>query len=285
MSTARFCQLFDMPERTWRRWQARARAGKQAKGPWPQPAREAATGLAVRHALAHPAWGHRKVWAMVRHDQHVVSQATVLRLLRDEGLLLPAAYQRERRQLAQRRKAAFAKDPTGPSQAPQGHTGLRPSRFETTAGGYLARWPEVAGTHRSSSEHACRLPRGEQARPRLAAVERAPAELRGARSSHPARLGARGATRRRLLRLVGTVSPTVGPSAVPPRRSVGYARKASPSPETDAQCRGKRSARTRLRPLSRAVLPDEIDGRAHPRERATDWPVELLEIRPREATP
>jgi DNA-binding transcriptional regulator YiaG len=26
MSTARFCHLFDMPERTWRRWQAKARA-------------------------------------------------------------------------------------------------------------------------------------------------------------------------------------------------------------------------------------------------------------------
>ena len=116
MSTTRFCQLFDMPERTWRRWQAKARAGKQPKGPWPQPAREAAGRLAVQHALAHPAWGHRKVWAMVRHDRHVVSQATVLRLLRDEGLLLPAAYQRERRQLAQRRKAAFATDPTGPNQ-------------------------------------------------------------------------------------------------------------------------------------------------------------------------
>jgi hypothetical protein len=32
VSTARFCHLFDMPERTWRRWQARARAGGQPKG-------------------------------------------------------------------------------------------------------------------------------------------------------------------------------------------------------------------------------------------------------------
>ena len=34
------------------------------------------------------------IWAMVRHDGHVVSEATVLRLLRDEGLILPAAHQR-----------------------------------------------------------------------------------------------------------------------------------------------------------------------------------------------
>jgi hypothetical protein len=53
---------------------------------------------------------------MCRHDGHRVSQATVLRLLRDEGLLLEVTYQRERRQLAARRKAAFATEPTGPNQ-------------------------------------------------------------------------------------------------------------------------------------------------------------------------
>src|SRR3712207_9508527 len=58
----------------------------------------------------------RSVWAMCRHDGHRVSQASVLRLLRDEGLLLEATYQRERRQLAARRKAAFATEPSGPNQ-------------------------------------------------------------------------------------------------------------------------------------------------------------------------
>ena len=53
---------------------------------------------------------------MVRHHGHVVSEATILRLLWDEGLILPAAYQRERRTLAERMKAAFAKEPTGPNQ-------------------------------------------------------------------------------------------------------------------------------------------------------------------------
>jgi putative transposase len=53
---------------------------------------------------------------MCRHDRHRVSQATVLRLLRDEGLLLEVTCQRERRQLAARRKAAFATEPTGPNQ-------------------------------------------------------------------------------------------------------------------------------------------------------------------------
>lgn len=129
MSTARFCELIDMPERTWRRWQAKARHGKPVKGP--RPARSAAAEFVLTHALNHPAWGHRKIWAMVRHDGHVVSEASVLRLLRDQGLILPAEYQRERRQLAQRRKAAFATEPTGPNQVWQ----LDFSEFETTAGG------------------------------------------------------------------------------------------------------------------------------------------------------
>jgi len=97
MSTTRFCELIDMPERTWRRWQAKARAGQRPKGPWPRPAREAAAELVDKHALDYPVWGHRKIWAMVRHDGHVVSEATVLRRLRDRGLILPDQYQRERR--------------------------------------------------------------------------------------------------------------------------------------------------------------------------------------------
>ncbi len=68
---------------------------------------------------------------MVRHDGLVVSEATILRLLRDERLILPAEYQRERRKLAERRKAAFAEEPTGPNQVWQ----LDFSEFETTSGG------------------------------------------------------------------------------------------------------------------------------------------------------
>lgn len=66
MSTTRFCALIGMPERTWRRWQAKARTSWPPKGPWPQPARDAARDLAVKHAMAHPAWGNRKVWALAR---------------------------------------------------------------------------------------------------------------------------------------------------------------------------------------------------------------------------
>ncbi|AQP46184.1 transposase [Tessaracoccus flavus] len=131
MSTARFVKLIDMPERTWRRWQAKARQDRRPKGPWPQPARTAARDLVVGHALAKPAWGHRKIWALTRHAGHEVSQATVLRLLRDEGLLLASEYQKQRRDLAADRRAAFAKTPDGPNQVWQ----LDFSEFETTSGG------------------------------------------------------------------------------------------------------------------------------------------------------
>ena len=70
--------------------------------------------------------------AMVGHDGHIVSAATILRMLRDEGPILAADYQRERRRrLAERRKAAFAADPNGSNQVWQ----LDLSEFETTSGG------------------------------------------------------------------------------------------------------------------------------------------------------
>ena len=64
-------------------------------------------------ARKHPAWGHRKIWAMARHGGHQLTMSTVLRVLRDEGLLLEASYQRERRRLAAERKAAFCDPPLG----------------------------------------------------------------------------------------------------------------------------------------------------------------------------
>jgi len=131
MSTSRFCRLIDMPERTWRRWQARSRGGEPVRGPWPMPVSTVAEAAVVKHAEAHPAWGHRKVWAMCRFDGHVLSPATVLRIMRRRGLLLAADYQRERRRLAAARRAVFVTPPDGPNQVWQ----LDFSEFETTGGG------------------------------------------------------------------------------------------------------------------------------------------------------
>ena len=67
---------------------------------------------------------------MTRRDCVQVSASTVMRALKDENLLQPAAYQRERRQLAAARKAAFVVPPTGPNQVWQ----MDFSDFETIAG-------------------------------------------------------------------------------------------------------------------------------------------------------
>jgi putative transposase len=131
MSTTRFCRLIDMPERTWRRWQAHTRRGDPTRGPWPMPVSNVVEPVVVKYAEAHPAWGHRKVWAMCRFDGYQVSPATVLRILRRRGLILTATYQRERRALAAARKAAFVNPPTGPNQVWQ----LDFSEFETAGGG------------------------------------------------------------------------------------------------------------------------------------------------------
>ncbi len=102
-------------------------ARRKARG----PRRCARRDVIIELATAHPAWGHRKIWAMARHDGYRLSQRTVARLLDAEGLLLKQDYQRERRELAKARKAAFAAAPTGPNQVWQ----LDFSEYETTAGG------------------------------------------------------------------------------------------------------------------------------------------------------
>ena len=144
MPTTRFCELFGIPERTYRRWQARSRARKPAKGPWPRPARSSNRDVVVALATQHPAWGHRKIWAMARHSGHPVTASTVLRILDDGGLLLKAHYQRERRQLAQQRRAAFAEPPTAPNQVWQ----FDFSECETTKGGT---WRGAGHTRRRCS--------------------------------------------------------------------------------------------------------------------------------------
>ena len=131
MPTSRFCALAGIPERTYRRWQARARAGEPVKGPWPAPVAERVEPWVVKHAEAHPAWGHRKVWALCRHEGMQVSASTVERIMRARGLLQNRDYTAELRQIAAARRAAFTDPPTGPNQVWQ----LDFSEYETTAGG------------------------------------------------------------------------------------------------------------------------------------------------------
>src|SRR5690348_14481516 len=55
------------------------------KGPWPAPRVDAIDALAAKYAADWPAWGHRKVAAMMRADGHAVSTSTVQRALRRRG--------------------------------------------------------------------------------------------------------------------------------------------------------------------------------------------------------
>lgn len=108
MAILGFCGLLVIPERTWRCWRARARVGQPVKGPWPAPSRDRHRAAVVSMASKYPAWGHRQIWAMVRHDGHRVSPSTVVRITTFDGLLLRVDDQKQRRELARQRKTAVA---------------------------------------------------------------------------------------------------------------------------------------------------------------------------------
>jgi putative transposase len=132
MPVSRFCQLIGIPRRTYQRWLARSRAGgPQVKGPWPAPVVDAVEALVAKYAADWPAWGHRKIYGLMRADGHRVSPSSVERAMRRRDLLQPVDYAGQRRQLAKARKAAFADPPIGPNQVWQ----LDFSEYETTTGG------------------------------------------------------------------------------------------------------------------------------------------------------
>jgi transposase InsO family protein len=131
MPTARFTRLVGIPERTYRRWQAKARRGLPAKGPWPTPAQDRAEDALVATADAWPAWGHRKIAQLVRVDGTAVADSTALRALKRNGRVLEPDYARQRRDLAAARRAAFGVAPSGPNQVWQ----LDFTEYETIQGG------------------------------------------------------------------------------------------------------------------------------------------------------
>ena len=132
MPTSRYCRMLGIPERSYRRWQARARQQRNPLGPWPRPVSMRVEAELVRLAGRWPAWGHRILAQVGRLDHGLaVSDSTAYRVLDRAGLCLPVDYTRERRDLAAARRAAFVEPPTRPHQVWQ----LDFTEYETTQGG------------------------------------------------------------------------------------------------------------------------------------------------------
>jgi putative transposase len=132
LTVSRFAELIGVPRRTYHYRLAKHRAGDPPKGPWPAPVVDRIEPQVAKYAGEWDAWGHRKIWALMRHDGHQVgSVSSVRRAMARRGLLQPVRYQAERRQLAQARRAVFVDPPTRRNRVWQ----MDFSEFETSAGG------------------------------------------------------------------------------------------------------------------------------------------------------
>lgn len=130
LSVARFCARLGIPSSTWYHWRAGELRGRPVRR-WPAPVVDRIEQPAAETAHRYSAWGHRKIWAMLRADGVRVSASSVQRALKRRNLLLPVRYQAERRQLAVRRRATFVAAPTRRNRVWQTDF----SQFETAGGG------------------------------------------------------------------------------------------------------------------------------------------------------
>lgn len=131
ISVTRWCERLGIPRSTYYHRLRRARQGPVGKGPWPAPTVGAIEDAAALYATDWAAWGHRKVWAMMRADGYHMSQSSILRALRRRGLVQPVDYQRQRRELARARKKRFLDPPARRNRVWQ----MDFSEFETLSGG------------------------------------------------------------------------------------------------------------------------------------------------------
>ena len=132
VTVVRFCELAGIPQSTWYRHRARwLCAVEPVKGPWPAPKRREFEAVVHFLALRYPAWGHRKIWALTVARGYEVSVSTVYRIMFERGLVHPARYQGERRELAKARRAVFHDPPTRRNRVWQTDF----SELETRAGG------------------------------------------------------------------------------------------------------------------------------------------------------
>lgn len=126
----RFCARLGIPASTWYHWRAGHLRGRPVRR-WPAPVVDAIEEQAALTAHRWSAWGHRKIWAMLRADGVRVSRSSVLRALARRDLLMPVRYQAERRHLAQARRALFVAAPTRRNRVWQTDF----TEYETSRGG------------------------------------------------------------------------------------------------------------------------------------------------------
>ena len=138
MPVRRFLERLGIPRSTWYHWREAHLRGRPLRR-WPAPVVDAIEQTAADTALRWSAWGHRKIWAMLRADGVRVSRSSVLRALARRDLLLPARYQAERRALAAARRALFVEPPTRRNRVWQADF----TEFETSTGGTWRLMPVV----------------------------------------------------------------------------------------------------------------------------------------------
>ena len=91
MPVRRFVAGLGIPASTWYHWRAGHLRGRSVRR-WPAPVVDAIEEPAAQMAYRWSAWGHRKIWAMLRADGVAVSRSSVERALRRRDLLMPVRY-------------------------------------------------------------------------------------------------------------------------------------------------------------------------------------------------
>jgi len=126
----RFVARIGVPRSTWYHWRTGHLRGRPVRR-WPAPVVDAVAARTIETAHKYTAWGHRKIWAMLRADGVAVSVSSVERAMRRADLLQPRRHLAERRALAARRKEVFLEPPTRRNRVWQ----IDFTEFETTGHG------------------------------------------------------------------------------------------------------------------------------------------------------
>jgi hypothetical protein len=140
------------------------------KGPRPSPAVDAVEAVSANYAGDWPAWGHRKIAAMMRADGHQVSTSTVERALRRREMLLPRGFRADRKSWAVLRRQVFHDPPIERNRVWQTDF----SEFETAPAGSGASAP--SSTTPPSTASPPRSPRLRAAPTHVACLHAAVAE-------------------------------------------------------------------------------------------------------------